>query len=447
MAACWALPFGPNAGVRNNKLPHAQRGKFMDHNGHLPERIALGSDHVGYPLKEEIKKYLEELGYACQDFGTHSAERTDYPLFARQVTSAITSNRADLGILICGTGVGMSITANKVKGIRAVVCSEPYSAMLSRQHNNTNVLALGSRVIGPELARMIVKAWLEVEFEGGRHASRLEIISQIEAEREEQKDMATVRFAGQIVPPVPNGDSAAAGETTSSKMRNPDLLSQTRKKIAETGKLVFERHLTDAAGGNISVRVDDTICITPRYSGSKRHWQLQPDQVLVSDMFGNKLEGDGDVSRESKVHYRIYQEFPDARAVLHSHARNAMVFVASGQPIEPVLEATLKFDTIPVTKFAPAHSEKLAEAIVEQVRGKEEYIRRYATAVLAPWHGLFVFGKDLDAAFDLTERIDTNAYCILMSRLLPEGGPMDAETMRMKLSEAIRTFNDHHANS
>ncbi|HET6823760.1 MAG TPA: ribose 5-phosphate isomerase B [Anaerolineales bacterium] len=388
-------------------------------------RIAIGSDHVGLPLKAEIKKYLDEMGYAYQDFGAQSAERTDYPLFAKDVTSAISSGAADLGILICGTGVGMSITANKVNGIRAVVCSEPYSAMLSRQHNNTNVLALGARVIGPELARMIVKSWLEAEFEGGRHASRLEIISQIEGERE----------TGQTAVPQ-NGNRA-----------HHDSLSQTRKQIAETGKLVFERHLTDAAGGNISVRVDDTICITPRYSGSKRHWQLQPNQVLVSDMLGNKLEGDGDVSRESKVHYRIYQEFPDAKAVLHSHARNAMVFVASGQPIEPVLEATLKFDTIPVTKFAPAHSEKLADAIVEMVRGKEEYIRKYATAVLAPWHGLFVIGKDLDAAFDLTERIDTNAYCILMSRLLPEGGPMDPETMRMKLSEAIRTFNDHHANA
>lgn len=389
-------------------------------NNHInpPKRIAIGSDHVGFPLKEEIKAYLGELGYTCQDFGARSMERTDYPLFAKEVTSAISSNQAEAGILICGTGVGMAITANKVKGIRAVVCSEPYSAMLSRQHNNTNVLALGSRVVGAELARMIVKAWLEAEFEGGRHASRLEIISQIEAERQGQKAFT-----------------------------NADLISQTRSKIAETGKMVFERHLTDAAGGNISVRVGDSVCITPRYSGSKRHWQLQPNQVLVSDLDGNKLDGDGEVSRESKVHYKLYQEFPDATAVLHSHARNVMVFVSSGQPIEPVLEATLKFDTIQVTRFAPAHSEKLADAIVDAVRGKDEYIRKYATAVIAPWHGLFVVGKDLDAAFDLTERIDTNAYCILMSRLLPEGGPMDPESMRMRLSEAIKSFNDHHANS
>jgi ribose 5-phosphate isomerase B len=376
-------------------------------------------------LKEEIKKYLEELGHTCQDFGTNSAERTDYPLFAKQVTTAITSQQAQAGILICGTGVGMSITANKVKGIRAVVCSEPYSAMLSRQHNNTNVLTLGSRVVGPEVAKMIVKAWLEAEFEGGRHASRLAIISQIESER------------GMEMPASKQSVDSTQAE----------LIAQMRKKIAETGKMVFERHLTDAAGGNISARVGDQICITPRYSGSRRHWQLRPNQVLVSDMIGNKLDGDGDISRESKVHYRLYQEFPDGMAVLHSHPRHVMAFVASGQPIEPILEATLKFGTIPVTKFAPAHSEKLADAIAEAFQGKDEAIRKYAAAVMAPWHGLFVVGKDLDAAFDLTERIDTNAYCILMSRLLPEGGPIDPETMQARLREAIQNFNDHHAHS
>lgn len=389
----------------------------------MMKRIAIGSDHVGYPLKEEIKKYLEELGIAYQDLGTHTAERTDYPLFARDVTAAVTSQQTDAGILICGTGVGMSITANKVKGIRAVVCSEPYSAMLSRQHNNTNILALGARVVGVELARMIVKAWVEAEFEGGRHANRLELISQIESER-------------------PLEISAQTNSTQA------DLISQTRRKIAETGKMVFERHLTDAAGGNISVRVGDRVCITPRYSGSKRHWQLQPNQVLVSDLAGNKFDGDGDISREAKVHYRLYQEFPEGTAVLHSHPRHVMVFVASGQPIEPIFEATLKFGTIPVVKnFAPAHSVKLADFIAEAMQGKEEAIKKYAVAVMAPWHGLFVIGKDLDAAFDLTERIDTNAYAILMSRLLPEGGPMDPETMQTRLRKAMQSFNDRYANS
>ena len=394
----------------------------MSNHVHSQKRIAIGSDHVGYPLKEEIKTYLEELGYAYQDFGAHSTARTDYPLFAKDVTSAVAAQEAEAGILVCGTGVGMAITANKVRGIRAVVCSEPYSAMLSRQHNNTNVLAMGSRVVGPELARMIVKAWLDAEFEGGRHASRLELISQMESE--------------------------SPAEIPAQKFhRDGDLISQARRKVAETGKMVFERHLTDAAGGNISVRVGDLIYITPRYSGSKRHWQLAPNQVLVTELSGNKLDGEGDVSRESKVHYRLYQEFPEAMAVLHSHARNVMPFVAAGQPIEPVLEATLKFGIIPVTGYAPAHSENLADEIVGLMRGKEEAIRKYATAVIAPWHGLFVVGKDLEAAFDLTERIDTNAYCILMSRLIAESGPVNAQSIRMRLTEAIQLFHDTHPNA
>jgi hypothetical protein len=123
---------GQDAGARDDPLfQTGRRSDIMDTHVNSGKRIAIGSDHVGYPLKEEIKNYLDELGYACQDFGAHSVERTDYPLFARDVTSAVASNQADLGILICGTGVGMSITANKVKGIRAVVCSEPYSWRLS----------------------------------------------------------------------------------------------------------------------------------------------------------------------------------------------------------------------------------------------------------------------------------------------------------------------------
>ncbi len=390
-------------------------------NSHSLKRIAIASDHVGYPLKEEIKTYLGDLGYAYQDFGTHSVERTDYPLFAERVTDAICSNQADVGILICGTGVGMSIAANKVKGIRAVVCSEPYSAMLSRQHNDTNVLALGARVIGSELARMIVKAWLDAEFEGGRHASRLEIISRIEAGIREHPQ---------------SGDHA-----------QDLLLSQTRIKITEIGRMLFERHLTDSAGGNISMRVGDLVCITPRYSGSRRRWHLRPNEVLVSDLSGNKLDGEGEVSREAKVHYRLYHEFPDATAVVHCHARNAMTFVAAAQPIEPIMEATLKFGTIPVAEFAPAHSAKLADMVAEAMKGKDEAIRKYAASVIAPWHGLFTVGKDIDAAFDLTERIDTNAYCVLMSRLLPGGEPADPKTLQMKLSEAIKFFNDHYANA
>ena len=138
--------------------------------------VAIGSDHAGYELKSKIIKQLEEWGLAYRDFGTHNEERTDYPIYAQKVAKAVVSGECKKGILICGTGVGISIAANKIDGIRAVVCSEPYSAKLSREHNDTNILAFGSRVIGEELAKMIVKIWLETDYEGGRHQKRVEQI-------------------------------------------------------------------------------------------------------------------------------------------------------------------------------------------------------------------------------------------------------------------------------
>ena len=139
-------------------------------------QIAIGCDHVGFELKTHITEYLQSKGYSIKDFGTHSTQRTDYPVFGKAVAEAVTSGECEKGILICGTGVGISIAANKVKGVRAVVCSEPYSALLSRQHNDTNILALGSRVVGRDLALMIVDTWLGGEFEGGRHKSRIDML-------------------------------------------------------------------------------------------------------------------------------------------------------------------------------------------------------------------------------------------------------------------------------
>lgn len=144
------------------------------------KRIAFGCDHVGFILKEEILAHLRSRGIEVIDKGAWSPERTDYPRYASAVAQAVINDEADGGILICGTGVGISIAANKIPGIRAVVCSEPYSARLSRQHNNTNVLAFGSRVVGLELAKMIVDIWLEAEFEGGRHQTRVEAIAALE---------------------------------------------------------------------------------------------------------------------------------------------------------------------------------------------------------------------------------------------------------------------------
>ena len=143
-------------------------------------RIAIGNDHVAVELKNIISQHLTAKGHEVDNLGTDAAERCDYPIYGEKVAREVASGRAHLGILICGTGVGISLAANKVKGIRAVVCSEPYTAKLSREHNNTNILAFGARVVGQDLAKMIVDAWLEASFEGGRHQRRLDMIAAIE---------------------------------------------------------------------------------------------------------------------------------------------------------------------------------------------------------------------------------------------------------------------------
>ena len=148
--------------------------------GHIIMKIGIGNDHAAVDMKNEIKAYLEEKGYEVINFGTDTDASCHYPEYAEKVALAVTGGEADLGILICGTGVGISIAANKVEGIRAVVCSEPYSAKLSREHNNTNILAFGARVIGIETAKMIVDAWLDAEFMGGKHGTRVDMIMDIE---------------------------------------------------------------------------------------------------------------------------------------------------------------------------------------------------------------------------------------------------------------------------
>lgn len=139
-------------------------------------RIAIGSDHGGYEYKEQIVSHLKEKGYECVDVGTYSTDSCDYPVIARTVTTKITTGEADRGILICGTGIGMSIVANKVRGIRAALCGDTFSARASRAHNNSNVLCLGERVIGINLAMDIVDIWLESKFEGGRHQRRVDMM-------------------------------------------------------------------------------------------------------------------------------------------------------------------------------------------------------------------------------------------------------------------------------
>jgi len=143
-------------------------------------RVAIGSDHGGYNLKEEIKNLLTENNIEFQDFGTHSAESVDYPDIAKKVCDVVVSKECERGILICGTGIGIGIAANKIKGIRAALCHDVFSAQMTREHNDANILTMGERVIGPGLARMIVSTWLSTDFIGGRHARRVEKISLLE---------------------------------------------------------------------------------------------------------------------------------------------------------------------------------------------------------------------------------------------------------------------------
>lgn len=144
-------------------------------------RIAIGNDHAAVELKQEIMAYVTELGHEAINFGTDQKESCDYPLYGEKVARAIVSGKADCGILICGTGVGISIAANKVRGIRAAVCSDVTTARLTKEHNDANIIAFGARIVGVELAKDIVRSYLDATFLGGRHEKRVAMLSEINA--------------------------------------------------------------------------------------------------------------------------------------------------------------------------------------------------------------------------------------------------------------------------
>lgn len=144
-------------------------------------KIGIANDHVAYDLKLVLVEHLRASGHEVVDYGAHSTQRTDYPLWGRTLGEAVAAGEVERGVAVCGSGVGISIAANKVNGVRAVCCSEPYSALMSRLHNDSNVLAFGARVVGEGMATMIVDTWLSGAFEGGRHNARVEQIAEIEA--------------------------------------------------------------------------------------------------------------------------------------------------------------------------------------------------------------------------------------------------------------------------
>ncbi|WP_456383666.1 ribose 5-phosphate isomerase B [Persephonella sp.] len=145
-------------------------------------KVAVGSDHAGFEYKEIVKKHLEQKGYQVIDKGTYSTESVDYPVYGEAVARAVASGEADRGIVICGTGIGISIAANKVKGVRAALCTNEYMARMARKHNDANVLAFGARVLGIDVALGIVDEFFSTEFEGGRHERRVNLIKKIEKE-------------------------------------------------------------------------------------------------------------------------------------------------------------------------------------------------------------------------------------------------------------------------
>ncbi|MGD0707022.1 MAG: class II aldolase/adducin family protein [Anaerolineaceae bacterium] len=212
-----------------------------------------------------------------------------------------------------------------------------------------------------------------------------------------------------------------------------DQIQGFREMIASYGAEIYDRHLTDASGGNISVRVDDKIVMTPKKAGSVWHWKLRPQQVLILDLKGNKLEGEGEVSREVKVHLALLNEFyPEGTAVVHSHARNVLVFCAAEKPIPPVLYATSPFGVIEQCKDASSGTDDLARFVADKIREIGGVKTVKAAACMAPRHGLFVLAQNLYDAFDVTERIDTNAYCLLMGKTLGETVPLVSETKEHK---------------
>ena len=195
-------------------------------------------------------------------------------------------------------------------------------------------------------------------------------------------------------------------------MENP------REHLVRVCKLAYDRKLLDSAGGNVTTRQGDRVYMTRSYAGGRWQWDLRPEDILVLDMEGNVLEGEGAFSREGAVHMACYQAFPDAGCVFHAHSLNIMPFVAKGVPIPPMSEQTDKYGTIGFCEWAATHTKELAGNVVEALRPQAHLLAKQPIATLIPRHGIFVAGKDLNTTYDTLERIDRNAYMVLMSRLL-----------------------------
>ena len=200
-------------------------------------------------------------------------------------------------------------------------------------------------------------------------------------------------------------------------MCSPD--QEIIQQIIDIGQLMWDRFLTDSAGGNISVRVGQRVYLTPRYAGSRYHWHLRPNQIDILDEQHNVLSGPTPISRESAMHLALYDAFPDAGGIIHAHAPNLMVFASAERPMPPVMEYTQKFGTIGLTARAASHTPELAQEVVAYMKARKCEFQSHALAALLPYHGVVVMAHDLLEAYDTLERLERNARCLLLQRNLP----------------------------
>ena len=192
-----------------------------------------------------------------------------------------------------------------------------------------------------------------------------------------------------------------------------------RTAIVDIARLIYARQLSDSAGGNVSVRSEGCIYITPRYLGSRYRWSITPDLITVLDAETHKvLEGPGDISRESKAHLALYRAFPTAGAVIHAHPFHVQVFACANRPLPAVAEYTRKFGTIPCIPPVKAHTQDLADSVVAALQERRGDFDEHGLAVLLPYHGIIVMGHDLDEAYDVLERMEVNARCAILGAVL-----------------------------
>lgn len=194
-----------------------------------------------------------------------------------------------------------------------------------------------------------------------------------------------------------------------------------RPLMVEIASLMYERFLTNSAGGNMSCRVGGRIYITPRYLGSKHRWRLREEMVLVCDGEGNVVEGDPAlVSRECRMHFACYRAFPEVNGVIHAHPRFLSVFAAAGRPVRPTNDYTEKYGVTEVVPYYPSHSQELADAVVACLRPRRQAFAKNGLGLVLAWHGFVAAGRDLADAYDTLERLEWCAHTMLMSRLLPD---------------------------